>query len=126
MENSKNSINKEMRILIDKSCDFETSGDIYYSFHKSLLKFFFNAIAITIDYDKKLISLWNSKPTSKDEYRLYDLNEAVSAKVNYTNLEDTLKGCLEEGEKQERFYRSLLTFYNQKSTTDTDANFMSA
>lgn len=124
MENSE--VNKKMRALIDRSCDFETSETSFYTFHKSLLKYFFNAIAVTIDYDKKLISLWNSKPTSKEEYRLYDLNEAVSSKVNYTNLKDTLKGCLEEGEKQERFYKRLLNFYSLKNSSENDTNFMSA
>ncbi|GHC60461.1 hypothetical protein [Ulvibacter litoralis] len=126
MENSNKLVNQKMRELIEVSCDIENSGDTYYSLHKSLLKFFFNAIAVTIDYDKKLISLWNSKPTRKVDFKLYGIDEAVSAKVNYTNLEDTLKGCLEEGEKQERFYRSLLAFYSQKSSTGASSNFKSA
>jgi hypothetical protein len=49
---------------------------------------------------------------------LYDINEAVATIVSYSNLEETLKGCLEDGEMQYRFYRTMLFHYNTMTTTE--------
>ena len=120
MKNQEQLVQEEMRKLITKSC--ATHNSEYYKFQKSLLKFFFGAIDATIDYDEQTIMLWNSKPMSSDAIKLYDINEAVSAKVAYTNLEETLKGCLENGAQQLRFYKTLLFHYNNvKEDIGTDA-----
>ena len=125
MNNENQIVQEEMRKLITKSCDFDTYGGTFYPFHKTLLKYYFSAIDVTIDYTEKLIMLFNSKPLDGDHYNLYDINEAVAAKVNYTNLEETLKGCLENGPGQIRFYKSLL-FHYTNVTHETDNDMMSA
>ena len=113
MENKDQIIQDEMRTLISKSCVFtENLNRDYYSFQKSLLKFYFGAIDATIDFDEETILLWNSKPRNARDFRLYDINEAVATKISYSSLEETLKGCLESGPKQERFYRTMLFHYN--------------
>jgi hypothetical protein len=112
MENPNQIIKEEMRKLIKKSCANPSSKSEYYKFHKALLKFYFNTIDVTIDYDAHVISLWNSKPKNMDSIRLFDINEAVSEKVRYTNLEETLKGCVENGDTASRFYKTMLFYYN--------------
>lgn len=114
MENQEQVIQEEMRKLIKKSCQFtENLSNDYYGFQKSLLKFYFGAIDVTIDFDKETILLWNSKPRTPEDYKLYDINEAVATRVSYSNLEETLKGCLEDGAMQMRFYKTTLFHYNR-------------
>ena len=84
MKNQEQIIQEEMRKLITKSCKAnETLDNEYYSFQKSLLKFYFRAVDVTIDFDEETILLWNSKPRTPAAYRLYDINEAVATKVSY-------------------------------------------
>ena len=118
MENQEQIIQEEMRKLITKSCEFtENLSKDYYSFQKSLLKFYFGAIEATIDFENEIILLWNSKPRTPEDFKLYDINEAVAAKVSYSNLEETLKGCLESGTMQTRFYKTMLFHYNGDEET---------
>lgn len=112
MKNHDQIVQDEMRKLITKSCVNLTKKSEYYSFHKALFKYYFNALEVAIDYDTAIISLWNSKPKNMQAINLYGVNEAVSEKVSYSNLEETLKGCLENGENQQRFYKTMLFYYN--------------
>lgn len=105
-------IREEMRKLITKSCSQQNANDQYYGFHKSLLKFYFGAIDAIIDYDNEIISLINSRSIDKKADNIYDINQSIASKVNYTNLEETLKGCLEKGGIQNRFYKTVLFHYN--------------
>ncbi|WP_432410026.1 hypothetical protein [Rasiella sp. SM2506] len=107
-------IQEEMRKLIKRSCQFtENLSKDYYGFQKSLIKFYFGAIDVVIDFDKETILLWNSKPRTPKDYNLYDINEAVATKISYSNLEETLKGCLEKGDMQTRFYKTMLFHYSR-------------
>ena len=106
-------VQDRMRQLVKESCNkIEEISEHHNSFHKALLKFYFGCVDVIIDYDSSQIILWSSKPKSLESFRLYDINEAVSTKISYTSLEETLKGCLENGEVQVRFYKSLLFHYN--------------
>ena len=118
MKNKEQIVQEEMRKLIKKSCQFtENITQDYYSFQKSLLKFYFGAVDVTLDFDKELILLWSAKPRTPAHFKLYDINEAMVTKIAYSNLEDTLKGCLENGAMQTRFYKTLLFHYNSVSET---------
>lgn len=106
-------VQDRMRQLITESCNHtEEVSEKFNSFHKALLKFYFGCVDVLIDYNSSQIVLWSSKPKSIESLRLYDINEAVSTKISYTNLEETLKGCVENGDVQTRFYKSLLFHYN--------------
>jgi len=120
MKNQDQIVQDEMRKLIKRSCVNLTKTSDYYSFHKSLLKFYFNSLEVTINYETANISLWNSKPKDMYAIQLHGPNEAVSETVGYTNLEETLKGCLENGEQQQRFYRTMLFYYNNVETPLVD------
>lgn len=125
MENGDGVVRQKMRELITESCRFNKQPrKEFQKFHKSLLNFFFNSIDLNIDYESKLISIWNSKPLTTDHLRLYDLNEAISDKVCYTNLEETLHGCLEDGHLQTTFYNKTLFEYGNCLRSEGD--FLSA
>lgn len=107
-------IRDELRQLIALSCEFtENLSRDSYTFQKALLKFYFNVPAITIDYDKEVISMIQSINREDVHNRLYDINDAKVTRVAYTNLEETLKGCIEEGDVQTKFYSNLLFHYNR-------------
>ncbi len=111
MENQGKIIHEEMQKLIAKSCEFQNT-ECHKQFQKALLKFFFNATDVTLDYEDRAIFLWTSSVSADLLPKLYHLNEAVSVKISYSSLEEILKGCLESGEKQERFYKTMLFHYN--------------
>ncbi len=121
MESEKEKVRREMQTLIATSCIFDKHPTKEFAaFHKNLLNFFFNSIDVNIDYENKLISIWNSKPLTTDPVRLYNLNEAISDRVGYNNLEETLIGCLEEGQLQYNFYKKLLFEYSDYSSDNDD------
>lgn len=116
MENQGPLIHEEMQKLIAKSCGFQDT-EWHQEFQKTLLKFFFNAVDITLDYEKKSIFMWTASTSTPLSPSLYHLNDAVTVKISYTNLEETLNGCLEKGEKQERFYKTMLFHYNHVASS---------
>lgn len=121
MEKKETVIHSKMRNLIANSCDFESRpNEEFQKFHKNLLKFSFNAIDVKIDYDEKLISIWNSKPLTTDPVRLFYLNEAIAEVVGYTDLEETLTGCLENGHLQNNFYKKVLSEFGYSLENDDD------
>ncbi|WP_410004349.1 hypothetical protein [Aequorivita nionensis] len=121
MESEKEKVRREMQTLIATSCIFDKHPTKEFAaFHKNLLNFFFNSIDVNIDYENKLISIWNSKPLTTDPVRLYNLNEAISDRVGYNNLEETLIGCLEEGQLQYNFYKKMLMEYTDHTDNHDD------
>lgn len=121
MKNPEQNIIEEMRMLIAKSCKYdEIPSTRFQNFQKDLMKFFFNVVELKIDYEKGVILLWNSKPMTKNSLKLYDINESILEKVSYSNLEETLKGCLENGSLQDTFYTNLLFTYNDNSSEDDE------
>ena len=108
-------IQEEMRKLITKSCRHleKKEHNPYYGMQKSLLKFFFSSADVTIDFENDTILLWISDTTNQVSDNLYKMNDAVSVAISYVNLEETLKGCLEKGNKPARFYKTLLFHYNR-------------
>ena len=102
-----NRICEKLEELIKESCDFDVQpNEEYRKFHIAFLKFSFAALNVELDYRKKSILVWNSKPFTDNRLALY--NEALLEKVNYTDLEETLLGCVEPGIFSERFYEHLL------------------
>ena len=117
MKDHEQLVQEEMRKLISKACavSYTTDENPYYLFQKTLLKYFFNAAEVTIDYSGGTISLWTSETPSTLGHNLYRMKDAVAITISYSNLEETLKGCLENGENNNRFYKSLLFQYNNVS-----------
>lgn len=106
-------LQSEMCTLIKNSCatGSETNPE-YYSFQKALLKFFFGAVDVIIDYKAGCITLFKSEPIHVPREAIYQPETTTLVTINYIDLEATLKDCLEVGEKQIRFYESILFHFN--------------
>tara|TARA_R100000306_G_scaffold12125_3_gene14045 strand:- start:7781 stop:8161 length:381 start_codon:yes stop_codon:yes gene_type:complete len=121
MKNQDQIIHEEMRKLIKKSCAVSTKlNPEFYSFQKSLLKFFFNTASVVIDRDNQTITLYGGAIIDHSPRTLYDINQLSATTISYSNLEETLKGCLENGEKASRFYKSQLFHYNNVAQVVTE------
>lgn len=113
----KSAIQKILEAVIIESCDFEIlPNKAFRKFHSAFLKYSFGALNVEIDYRKKIIMVWSSKPLSGERLELY--NEDFLEKVRYTDLEETLLGCVEPGVFNERFYKHLL--YDLDRLTEGD------
>ncbi len=122
MKAIENTIQLKMRKLVEHSCNFDIHPTKeFQQLHTSLLKFYFKAVDVNIDYQEKLISIWNSKPLTTNPLRLFNLNEAVADWVGYTDLQETLDGCIEEGPLQTNYYKKLLFKYAEYLPSQDDA-----
>lgn len=109
MKEEESKIISELKNIIKESCQFAVSPpEIYQKFHRTLLKYSFGALNVEVDYEHRSILVYNSKPTNPKSMDLMDYTEGFFEKVDYTDLEETLLGCLSEGIFNERFYTHLL------------------
>ncbi len=107
-------IRQEMRHLITKSCQsLATDPSRYKGLHKSLLKFYYRASDVSIDLDKKFITLWKSAKQNLDQGNVLQFPSDIPQYIEFQSLEETLMECLESGDIPTRFYKSLLFQYNR-------------
>ena len=107
-------LKKEIHTLIESSCAaYPDAKNESYSFQRALLKFYFGAADVIINYNKEKITLFTSINDAPEGSKLYQANTTALVEISYMDLATTLKQCIEDGDKQERFYRSLLFHYNQ-------------
>lgn len=119
MDGQDESINERIKKLIKVSTNFKGKPSREYQrFHESFLKFSFNALDVVLDYENESIQVWNAKPTSAYSIELHNYQEAFFERVHYTNLEETLSGCVEEGSFPSRFYLHLLQEYGSGHDSD--------
>lgn len=119
MDGVEERVHKEMRELIVLSCQFEKyPSDLYCNFHKIFLKFSFQAVDVAINYDGKEIYSTNSKPLTTNPVRLFEMNKALVDKLSYSDLEETLSGCLQTGHLQQVFYEKLLLEFAEIGDSD--------
>ena len=108
MEGQEKQVREELIKLIKESCSFEVIPKLeYQKFHSSFLKYTFSARHVEIDYEKKIISIWNCKPSPGTAMEFYAMDALVET-MGYSDLEETLLGCIEDGIFNERFYHHLL------------------
>lgn len=121
MERGMEIVLSEMRSLIGLSCQFNKLPDEKYcNFHKRYLKFSFNAVDVKIDYESQVIYSSNSKPLTTNPVRLFDMNKALADQFSYTDLEETLIGCLGTTHLHFMFYIKLLEEYGNFSKDELD------
>ena len=105
-----------MRQMIRLSCRVQDhSENPYYSFQKSLLRHFFDAADVSIDYQNNQIILYTKESPKTVAPTLYRLENVVAITISYNNLEETLKGCLDTDRSSLRLYASLLFYYSNIS-----------
>ncbi|NNM21957.1 MAG: hypothetical protein HKO54_00270 [Flavobacteriaceae bacterium] len=107
-------LRQEMCNLIERSCTPELQFEPeFQSFHKSLLKFYFNALDAFVDYESNRISLVVSEENNDTPAaHAFQSRNTQLIYVHFDDLSDLLIQCLEEGEKQDQFYKNLLFYHN--------------
>ncbi len=109
MEEREDKIRKEIQKLIKESCAFDKVPSLeFQKFHRALLRFSFDALSVELNYEDKIISVRNSKPSNSKSLEIGDFESAILQNVNYTDLEETLSGCVLVGAYNECFFRHLL------------------
>lgn len=121
MEREEKIILEKMRVLIALSCQFDKRPEEHFrNFHKSILKFSFDAVDVKVNYKTKEIYISNPKPLTTDPVRLYDMKEAVADTFSYTDLEETVAGCLKSGHLPVYFYKKILKEYSDDLSGNPD------
>jgi hypothetical protein len=130
MKITQNPMVKELRQLIDFSCEDSDQLNLFELFHKMLIRMSFEAVDVTIDTTRKRIEM---KVLAEDES--YDSElvnvfaETLSVNLGYADLNTFLKSCiLEDGEKLKHYYPFLTScFYKfYKRTTRKSLVFETA
>ncbi|WP_026450398.1 hypothetical protein [Aequorivita capsosiphonis] len=121
MDSGEEKVQKEIRALIDVSCRFnKRPNEQFCAFHKAYLKFCFNAVDVEINYENQQIYSSNSKPLTTNPVRLFDMNKAVADQLSYSDLKETLTGCLNDSHLHYLFYRKMLLEYGDFSKDELD------
>ena len=106
----------QMRQIISQSCENSNIDDhTHYEFQKAILKQFFKTADISIDNDKKQILLFTKEAAGDGLSRLFRYKDMATVSISFTNLEETLKGCLEEGPENLGFYSALMYQYKLRA-----------
>ncbi|MEM8999535.1 MAG: hypothetical protein AAGB24_04660 [Bacteroidota bacterium] len=120
MENSRltTKILTEIEKLIIKSCRLSELDPNFQDFHKMLLKKYYNAADVCIDYHRHRITLdiiMNDEAYDPKTVNL--IIPTIPANIFFKNLCDFLKSCLEKDVKSLAFYARLLKNYSNKDIT---------
>jgi len=124
MENSTLSkrITREIENLISKSCANQQATDKFSNLHVALLKKYYNAADVSIDYHRKRVEM--DIVMDDDQYDPQTVNTYLStlhANLLFKNLKDFLKSCIEMDAKSLGFYAGLLRTFTKKDVTLTVA-----
>ena len=117
MENStvKRKIAKDFENLISKSCNNQKSTDQFKSLHEAILKKYYNAADVSIDYHRKRVEMdivMDDKYYNPKKVNTY--MPTLHANLLFKNLKDFLKSCIEKDAKSIGFYASLLRTFTKK------------
>ena len=124
MENStlKKKIVLEIENLISRSCANQQATDKFKTLHVALLKKYYNAADVSIDYHRKRVEM----DIVMDDY-MYDPQKVntyiptLHANLLFKNLKNFLKSCIEMDAKSLGFYAGLLRTFTKKDVTLTVA-----
>ena len=89
--------------FIHNSCtDCSSTNTIYNSLHKGIIKMYFQARNVEIDYENKVIKA--EIPVSDKEY--------TSVSFECLDLERFLTSCIKKDKRSLNFYQSALNYYS--------------
>ena len=120
MENSslKSRVLSEFEVLISRSCPNRTVPQKFKSLHVAILKKYYNASDVTIDYHRKRVEMEIVLDDSAyNPKRINTYLPTLHANLLFQNLKDFLKASLEKDNKSIAFYASLLRSYANKDVT---------
>lgn len=116
MENLKRQILIKMEGLINQSCLNQTASNNYESLHVTILKKYYNASDVLIDYSRGRVEM-NIVMDDKD-YDPKTVNvymPTLHMNLWFRNLRDLLKSCIDSDNSSLAFYARLLSSYHKKS-----------
>lgn len=122
MENStlRLKITREIENLISKSCSNPQTTDKFNTLHVALLKKFYNATDVSIDYHRKRVELDIVMDDEKYDPQKVNTNiPTLHANLLFKNLKDFLNSCIEIDAKSLGFYAGLLRSFSKKDATLT-------
>lgn len=94
---------EEVNSLVSYSCNEGTGKEnTFTSLHKGIIKIYFEAREVEIDYAKRLISA--EIPISATEY--------TKVSFEYQDLELFLKSCIRKDKRSLTYYQNVLTYYS--------------
>lgn len=117
MENStvKKKITKEIERLISESCTSKKSTNQFKTLHEAILKKYYNAADISIDYHRKRVEM--DIVMDDAYYKPLEVNTympTLHVNLLFKNLKVFLKSCIEKDAKSIGFYASLLRSFTKK------------
>lgn len=93
----------EVNSLVSQSCSEGTGcANRFTSLHKGIIKMYFEAKEVEIDYRKGIISA--EIPVSATEY--------TTVSFEYQDLERFLKSCIKKDKRSLTYYQNVLTYYS--------------
>jgi hypothetical protein len=115
-------IRTEIENLISKSCANQQATDKFESLHVALLKKYYNAADVTIDYHRRRVEMdIVMDDTQYDPQKVNTYIPTLHANLLFKNLKDFLKSCIEMDAKSLGFYAGLLRTFTKKDVTLTVA-----
>lgn len=117
MENSNltGRILMEMEDLIAKSCPQQRVDQQFESLHVDLIKKYYNAAEVSIDYHRKRVEMdlvVNDRDYDPKTVNLY--LPTLHMNLRYRNLRDFLKSCIDSDTKSIAFYACLIRKFKGK------------
>lgn len=122
MENSslRGRILMELENLITRSCANQKVTDKFEKLHIALLKKYYNAADVSIDYHRKRIKLDIVMDDSCYDPKKVNLYlPMLHANLLFKNLKEFLASCIERDSKSMGFYAGLLRSFTNKEVTLT-------
>lgn len=117
MENSslKGMILTEVENLISRSCANQKVTDKFEKLHIALLKKYYNAADVSIDYHRKRVKMdIIMDDTSYDPKKVNLYLPTLHANLLFKNLKDFLRSCVDKDSKSLGFYAGLLRTFTNK------------
>ncbi|WP_425235501.1 hypothetical protein [Ulvibacterium sp.] len=117
MENSslKRMILTEVENLISRSCANQKTTDKFEKLHIALLKKYYNAADVSIDYHRKRVKMdIIMDDTSYDPKKVNLSLPTLHANLLFKNLKDFLSSCVDKDSKSLGFYAGLLRTFTNK------------
>ncbi|MFD2517664.1 hypothetical protein [Salinimicrobium flavum] len=94
---------QEFKNFIRTSCsDFPGTSATYSSLHKGIIKMYFQARNVEIDYEKQVVTA--EIPVTEKEY--------TTVSFECIDLERFLSSCIKNDKRSLNFYRSSLNYYS--------------
>ncbi|MFI2741886.1 hypothetical protein ACG2LH_04035 [Zhouia sp. PK063] len=103
----------EMHNLINYSCQhLENNHKAFESLHNAILKKYFKAVEVKIDYDNHTVDLVMNVTEDSINEIAKNYSNTVHVNLNFENIHNFLKSCIEKDEKSVVFYQNILKYYS--------------